>query len=399
MTKVQTPEPARRDAFSSYRSLPFGWAEELVRGALVVIAGVGTLGSALAEALASLGVGRIALLDDDLVEPHNRLRMSLVGELDQGREKVYAVRDGLARRFGGLVRVAPIFGSVQTSLGAGLVRRASCVFLCADNRAGRLHAARAARSVGTPHLSGAIEALDGCVSGMFAPPETGCYECTLSVAERTELLERRFRCAAAPDPGPRSHSIPTTSIAATLTAAFMADAFRQFMCGDREPVLGRRLHLQPGRRSLREARYRSRTDCPCRMGTPTPAPVALDAARDDFSPRDLLREAAPRCGADGWLVLDYSLVIAEVCAGCGHRSSLARPRHAALPGSCAECGAATVPVSWTSVLSTDHPLAELRFSELALPALHPVMVRGARGMETYEFAGDARRLGLEEATA
>jgi hypothetical protein len=385
-----------RDVFDSYSRLA-GWSAEIVRRMLVVIVGCGTLGSTLAEMLAAMGVGSargggIALLDHDFVEPHNRLRMSLVGPDAVGTAKVHAVADGLRRRFGDLARPIPLFGMAQTTLGAGLARRAACVFLCADNRLGRHRGCVVARAVGTPHLSGAIEGTLGMVCGLFDPPASACYECTLSAKERRELMPVRNLCS--PEPAGPAPSVPTTPLAASITAAWMAQMMLRYADGERDGLLGQRLFINPQIHRVHAAQFRPRADCSCAGQMRAEAPVSLPASREEMTPRDLLREAAPVCGQHGAVALDYSLVTAAVCRRCGADGALDLPRHEADPPRCPACGEPMEAVAWTRMLDEAHPLADHTFAHLRLPPLHPVAVCGSAGMKTFELSGDARRLGL-----
>ncbi|WP_433047882.1 HesA/MoeB/ThiF family protein [Dactylosporangium sp. CS-033363] len=59
-----------------------------VRGAHVLQLGAGGLGSNVLQSLAGLGVGRITILDDDVVEPRNLARQFLYREADLGTPKV-----------------------------------------------------------------------------------------------------------------------------------------------------------------------------------------------------------------------------------------------------------------------------------------------------------------------
>ncbi|MEM2041797.1 MAG: ThiF family adenylyltransferase, partial [Nitrososphaerota archaeon] len=67
-----------------------GWNQELVSGASVLIAGVGALGCEVAKNLALSGVGRIVLVDRDVVELSNLNRQMLFDESDIGRKKAEA---------------------------------------------------------------------------------------------------------------------------------------------------------------------------------------------------------------------------------------------------------------------------------------------------------------------
>jgi sulfur carrier protein ThiS adenylyltransferase len=69
---------------------------ERIRQATVGIAGVGGLGSAVAIALARIGIGHLVIADFDVVEPSNLNRQQFF--VDQiGLPKVAAMRDNLAR--------------------------------------------------------------------------------------------------------------------------------------------------------------------------------------------------------------------------------------------------------------------------------------------------------------
>lgn len=78
---------------------------EKVRNAVVGIAGAGGLGSAVAVALARIGIGGLIVADFDIVEPSNLNRQQYF--IDQlGQPKVEALADNL-RRINPYVRVEP----------------------------------------------------------------------------------------------------------------------------------------------------------------------------------------------------------------------------------------------------------------------------------------------------
>ncbi|WP_400997042.1 ThiF family adenylyltransferase [Agromyces sp. GXQ0307] len=62
----------------------------------VVVLGAGGLGSAVIPALAAAGVGRLTIVDDDVVEPTNLHRQTLHRDTDVGRAKVDSATDAAA---------------------------------------------------------------------------------------------------------------------------------------------------------------------------------------------------------------------------------------------------------------------------------------------------------------
>jgi len=90
----EIPGDAEFEALLTARHTP--GVHERVKQACIAVAGVGGLGSAIAIALARVGVGRLIIADFDLVEPSNLNRQQYF--IDQiGLPKVYALRDTLCR--------------------------------------------------------------------------------------------------------------------------------------------------------------------------------------------------------------------------------------------------------------------------------------------------------------
>jgi len=86
---------------------------EKIRKSVVGIAGAGGLGSNIAIALARIGVGRLIIVDFDLVEPSNLNRQQYF--IDQiGQPKVEALRDTL-QRINPLVEVQAIIKTVTSN--------------------------------------------------------------------------------------------------------------------------------------------------------------------------------------------------------------------------------------------------------------------------------------------
>ncbi len=70
--------------------------QERIGAAHAVIVGIGALGCASADLLARAGVGRITLIDRDVVELTNLQRQTLFTEADVGTPKAHAARERLA---------------------------------------------------------------------------------------------------------------------------------------------------------------------------------------------------------------------------------------------------------------------------------------------------------------
>lgn len=74
-----------------------GWNQEKLKSTTALCLGVGGLGSVVAMSLCRLGVGKLILIDYDVVDMHNLNRQLLFCKEDVGRPKVEAARDALVR--------------------------------------------------------------------------------------------------------------------------------------------------------------------------------------------------------------------------------------------------------------------------------------------------------------
>ncbi len=87
------------DRFSRQLILPEVGEEGQRRlaGSHVLVVGCGALGSHTAEALARAGVGRLTLVDRDVLEVHNLHRVGLMGPEELGRPKATLCAAALRR--------------------------------------------------------------------------------------------------------------------------------------------------------------------------------------------------------------------------------------------------------------------------------------------------------------
>ena len=72
-------------------------AQESLSKSTVCIVGVGALGSFSAELIARAGIGKLKLVDRDIVELHNLQRQILFTEEDVGKPKAYIAKERLKK--------------------------------------------------------------------------------------------------------------------------------------------------------------------------------------------------------------------------------------------------------------------------------------------------------------
>ena len=156
--------------------------ERLLAGHALVI-GAGGLGAAALPYLASAGVGRITIVDDDAVDLTNLQRQILHTTANVGRPKVESAREGLLR-INPDIAVQTVARRVGDAELDALVADATVVLDCCDNFATRQAVNRACLKHRKPLVSGAALRFDGQVSVYdLRDPEAPCYGCLFPPSE------------------------------------------------------------------------------------------------------------------------------------------------------------------------------------------------------------------------
>lgn len=151
--------------------------QERVLAAQVLIVGAGGLGSPAALYLASAGVGRITLVDDDVVDLTNLQRQIAHTTARVGMPKVESAALAMAA-INPEIHVTCVQARVDHAALGQLVQQATVVLDCCDNYATR-HAINAACvQHGKPLVAGAVIRLDAQIT-VVDPRDTQspCYAC------------------------------------------------------------------------------------------------------------------------------------------------------------------------------------------------------------------------------
>jgi len=226
--------PLRPDQYERYRrhlSLPELGLEGQQRlfAARVLVIGAGGLGCPVSLYLAAAGVGRIGLVDFDVVEASNLQRQVLYTTTDLGRPKVEVA----AERLGALnpdlevVRFQERFGDAEAS--ARLSRSEWDVVVDgSDNFATRYAVNDACVEARIPCATGAILRFEGQIT-TFDPRRGPCYRCLFPEPPPPELAPS---CAEA----------GVLGVLPGLVGTLQATEVVKLLTGLGEPLVGRFLH-------------------------------------------------------------------------------------------------------------------------------------------------------------
>lgn len=128
--------------------------------ASVLVVGAGGLGCPVLQYLAGAGVGRIAVVDHDVVEESNLHRQPLYGMPDIGKAKVEAARAALLR-FNPGIEIEAIVARLTPQNAAALVANVDLVVDAADSFAATYMLSDACHAVAKPLVSASVIGLTG----------------------------------------------------------------------------------------------------------------------------------------------------------------------------------------------------------------------------------------------
>ena len=169
--------PLRPDQFDRYRrhlTLPeFGLeAQQRLLGSRVLLIGAGGLGSPAAMYLAAAGVGRLGIVDFDVVDASNLQRQILHGTKDVGRAKLDSARARL-HDINPHVQVETYETRLTSENALDIVRTYDLVADGTDNFPTRYLVNDACVLTGTPNVYASIFRFEGQVS-VFGVPGGPC---------------------------------------------------------------------------------------------------------------------------------------------------------------------------------------------------------------------------------
>lgn len=187
--------PDRLNRFARHIVLPEvgGAGQVALAKAQVVLVGCGGIGSPALQYLAAAGIGRLTLIDSDVVEESNLQRQTVFSPADLGKAKAEVAADWV-RRFDSSLEVRAVVGRVGADNTAWLPEGADLVLDGCDNFATRLAVSDACVSMGVPLTSAALGRFQGQIANFAGHlPGEPCYRCFVGDAFDAEDCDT---CAA-----------------------------------------------------------------------------------------------------------------------------------------------------------------------------------------------------------
>jgi molybdopterin/thiamine biosynthesis adenylyltransferase len=292
-------------------------------GQLVVVVGLGAIGSSVVLPLARLPeITHITLVDPDTYQESN-LRSQQIFRCDVGQSKV-AVQARRLRTVNPRLEVTAIPMRIE-DVPLGLLG-ADLILACVDSRRARQSINEMAWRLGTTWIDSGVlgSALLARVQAYAPSPDAPCLECAWS-NEDYQNLEAEYPCGAATG----EHHSDSSSALGCLAASLLVIECEKFLRGDRESAaLGRDVVINARTHRLYSSIYRRNSFC--RFDHETWQILPLRCAPPTFT----VAQALAITGRV--IVAGHRFARALVCVRCGLRQvglRLTRPS-----ARCTKCG-------------------------------------------------------------
>jgi len=269
-TKLSLAGRAELRRYSRHLLIPeVGLAgQERLAAARVLVVGAGGLGSPVLQYLSAAGVGRIGIVDDDVVDETNLQRQTIFATADVGRKKAHVAAE-FVHALNPQVSVDALALRFDAENARELVRAYDLVVDCTDRFSTRYLINDASVLEKKPDVYASIFRFDGQVS-VFGARGGPCYRCLYPDA---------------PAPG----SVPTCAeggvlgVLGGLVGAWQANEALKLLLGIGEPLIGRLLLIEALGARTREISFARDPSCALCGAHPTVTDALL---HDDDDERD-----------------------------------------------------------------------------------------------------------------
>jgi sulfur-carrier protein adenylyltransferase/sulfurtransferase len=218
-----------------------------LKAASVLCIGAGGLGSPVAMYLAAAGIGRIGIVDFDVVDYSNLQRQIIHGTPDVGRSKLQSAKDTI-NALNPHVQVDTYETSLTSQNALDLFRPYDVIIDGTDNFPTRYLVNDACVLTGKPNAYGSIFRFEGQAS-VFATKDGPCYRCLYPEP---------------PPPGlvPSCAEGGVLGVLPGIIGLIQATEATKLILGIGEPLIGRFLIYDALKMRFRELKLRKDPDCP-----------------------------------------------------------------------------------------------------------------------------------------
>ncbi len=191
--EVLGQESINDDVFDRQKRIP-GWDQAKIAKAKVMVIGAGATGNEVVKNLTLTGLGKIFLIDYDMIEKSN-LNRCVLFTLKGAKENSFKV-DAVKEACECLNPETEIvtYKNKLSEIDKDLYKQCDVVCSCLDNVEARLEANNYAYYYGVPFIDSGIDQFYGSVQAVYPKvSEAACLQCSISGVD-LDLMWKKFSC-------------------------------------------------------------------------------------------------------------------------------------------------------------------------------------------------------------
>ena len=228
--------------------------QQKLKASSALIVGAGGLGIPALVYLAAAGVGRIGVVDDDVVEKSNLHRQTIYSERDVGRKKALVAAERLGQ-VNPHVSIVPHQVKLTSANALELLKAYDVVLDCTDNFPARYLINDACVLLHKPDVYASIFRFDGQAS-VFHADRGPCYRCLFPEPPPADTVQD---CAVA----------GVLGVLPGIMGSVQAVEALKLILGEGQALIGRLLLFSATDMIFNELRFKKNTECPACGVKPT----------------------------------------------------------------------------------------------------------------------------------
>lgn len=195
-----------------------GWDQAKIANATVMIIGAGATGNEVVKNLVLTGIGKMILVDFDIIEKSNLNRCVLFNMVEEIESKYKA---DVVMEAGSCLNPETEFIIVKTDLSSmdkALYKQSDVICSCLDNVEARLEANNYAYYNNIPFIDSGIDEFFGSVQAVYpGVKEAACLQCGISGVD-LDLMWKKFSCTGAEIKSEDGETVPKMATVITTTS-------------------------------------------------------------------------------------------------------------------------------------------------------------------------------------
>jgi len=280
------PEKSRVSKLKEYDGsiiIDYIWARHLIawgdegqrriRSATVLLAGAGAIGNEVAKNLSMLGLGRLIIVDRDVVEISNVSRMIFFETSDLGKNKAEVLAENVHKKYP-FVETSAYRGDLE-NMPLELFLDSEVIVSGLDNLVSRIYLSQISRKYAIPLIDGGIMGLSARVQS-YVSSEAACPICIFPPNQYSNIVGLRNPCDAPLE----QQTVPSFSTSISLVSSVIAHEAIKIILGLEE--------------------FRKTKTWPGKNGEPLGPILFMDLKNNRYTLMPLKRnQACFVCGKDG----------------------------------------------------------------------------------------------------